>query len=54
MNININWFLIINIYTSSYEKIKYNGIPGITICIFNSFIMNGLAERYPELKNNVR
>ena len=38
------------IYISSYKKIKYDGIPGITICTFNSFIMNGLAERYPELK----
>ena len=38
------------IYISSYEKIKYDGIPGITICILNPFIMNGLAERYPELK----
>ena len=38
------------IYTSRYEKIKYDGIPGITICIPTSFIMNGLTERYPELK----
>ena len=44
------YFKIIIIYNSRYEKIKYDGIPGITICILNPFIINGLAERYPELK----
>ena len=45
-----NIFKIMITFTSRYEKIKYDGIPGITFCFINPIILNGLSERYPELK----